>query len=105
MLITGLEQGGQLMTTTDVDTWPADASGVQGAELMQRFLAHAERFNTEIVFDHITEVDLSHRPFVLKGDNGAVYTCDSLIIATGAAAQYLGLPSEQRSEERRVGKE
>ncbi len=95
MLITGLEQGGQLMTTTDVDNWPADASGVQGPELMQRFLAHAERFNTEIVFDHITEVDLSHRPFVLKGDNGGEYTCDSLIIATGAAAQYLGLPSEQ----------
>lgn len=95
MLVTGMEQGGQLMTTTDVDNWPADAMGVQGPELMQRFLAHAERFNTEIVFDHITEVDLSKRPFTLKGDSGAVYTCDSLIIATGAAAQYLGLPSEQ----------
>src|SRR5690606_40890731 len=82
-------------TTTDVDNWPADAMGVQGPELMQRFLAHAERFNTEIVFDHITEVDLSQRPFTLKGDSGSVFTCDSLIIATGAAAQYLGLPSEQ----------
>ncbi|NLC35196.1 MAG: thioredoxin-disulfide reductase [Alcaligenaceae bacterium] len=95
MLITGLEQGGQLMTTTDVDNWPADAMGVQGPELMQRFLAHAERFNTDIVFDHITEVDLSTRPFKLKGDGGGEYTCDSLIISTGAAAQYLGLPSEQ----------
>jgi len=95
MLITGLEQGGQLMTTTDVDNWPADAMGVQGPELMQRFLAHAERFNTEIVFDHITEVKLSDRPFELKGDSGNTYTCDSLIISTGAAAQYLGLPSEQ----------
>lgn len=95
MLVTGMEQGGQLMTTTDVDNWPADAEGVQGPELMQRFLAHAERFNTEIVFDHIAEVDLSNRPFRLKGDGGAEYTCDSLIIATGAAAQYLGLPSEQ----------
>lgn len=95
MLITGLEQGGQLMTTTEVDNWPADVAGVQGPELMQRFLAHAERFNTEVVFDHITEVDLSRRPFTLKGDSGATYTCDSLIIATGAAAQYLGLPSEQ----------
>src|SRR5690554_2656229 len=95
MLITGLEQGGQLMTTTDVDNWPADAMGVQGPDLMQRFLAHAERFNTEIVFDQITEVDLSQRPFRLKGDGGNEYTCDSLIISTGAAAQYLGLPSEQ----------
>lgn len=95
MLVTGLEQGGQLMTTTDVDNWPADAMGVQGPDLMQRFLAHAERFNTEIVFDQITEVDLSQRPFQLKGDGGTTYTCDSLIIATGAAAQYLGLPSEQ----------
>ena len=95
MLVTGLEQGGQLMTTTDVDNWPADAMGVQGPELMQRFLAHAERFNTEIVFDHITEVDLSQRPFRLKGDSEGTYTCDSLIISTGAAAQYLGLPSEQ----------
>lgn len=95
MLVTGMEQGGQLMTTTDVDNWPADAEGVQGPELMQRFLAHAERFNTEVVFDHISEVDLSNRPFRLKGDGGAEYTCDSLILATGAAAQYLGLPSEQ----------
>lgn len=95
MLITGMEQGGQLMTTTDVDNWPADAMGVQGPELMQRFLAHAERFNTEIVFDQIAEVDLSERPFKLKGDGGNEYTCDSLIISTGAAAQYLGLPSEQ----------
>ena len=95
MLITGMEQGGQLMTTTDVDNWPADAMGVQGPELMQRFLAHAERFNTEIVFDQIAEVDLSARPFKLKGDGGNEYTCDSLIISTGAAAQYLGLPSEQ----------
>src|SRR5690554_6496349 len=79
MLITGMEQGGQLMTTTDVDNWPADAMGVQGPELMQRFLAHAERFNTEIVFDQITEVNLSDRPFELKGDSGSTYTCDSLI--------------------------
>ncbi len=95
MLVTGLEQGGQLMTTTDVDNWPADASGVQGPELMQRFLAHAERFNTDIVFDHIVKVDLSSRPFLLSSDSGTDYTCDSLIVATGAAAQYLGLPSEQ----------
>jgi len=95
VLITGLEQGGQLMTTTDVDNWPADAQGVQGPDLMQRFQAHAERFNTELVFDHIASVDLSKRPFTLTGDTGAVYTCDALIIATGASAQYLGLPSEQ----------
>lgn len=95
MLITGLEQGGQLMTTTDVDNWPADAQGVQGPDLMQRFQAHAERFETEMVFDHIASVDLSKRPFTLTGDTGEVYTCDSLIIATGASAQYLGLPSEQ----------
>jgi thioredoxin reductase (NADPH) len=95
VLITGLAQGGQLMTTTDVDNWPADAEGVQGPDLMQRFLAHAERFNTEIVFDHIASVDLSKRPFTLTGDGGAQYTCDALIIATGASAQYLGLPSEQ----------
>jgi thioredoxin reductase (NADPH) len=94
MLITGMAQGGQLMTTTDVDNWPADASGVQGPELMQRFLQHAERFNTQIVFDHINEVDLSKRPFTLKGDSGS-YTCDTLIIATGASAKYLGLPSEE----------
>jgi thioredoxin reductase (NADPH) len=95
VLVTGLEQGGQLMTTTDVDTWPADAQGVQGPDLMQRFQAHAERFNTELVFDHIASVDLSKRPFTLTGDTGALYTCDALIIATGASAQYLGLPSEQ----------
>ncbi|CAN1541284.1 TrxB Thioredoxin reductase [Burkholderiaceae bacterium] len=93
-LITGIAQGGQLMTTTEVDNWPADASGVQGPELMQRFLAHAERFNTEIVFDHINEVQLGQRPFVLKGDSGS-YSCDTLIISTGASAKYLGLPSEE----------
>jgi thioredoxin reductase (NADPH) len=94
VLVTGLAQGGQLMTTTEVDNWPADVMGVQGPELMQRFLQHAERFNTEIVFDHVNEVDLSKRPFTLKGDAGT-YTCDALIIATGASAKYLGLPSEQ----------
>ena len=94
VLITGIAQGGQLMTTTDVENWPADPDGVQGPELMDRFLKHAERFNTEIIFDHIHTVDLKQRPFVLKGDS-AVYTCDALIIATGASAQYLGLPSEQ----------
>ena len=94
LLITGIAQGGQLMTTTEVDNWPADTNGVQGPELMQRFLAHAERFNTEIVFDHIHTVELNKRPFVLKGDSGE-YTCDSLIIATGASAKYLGLPSEE----------
>lgn len=95
VLITGLEQGGQLMTTTEVDNWPADADGVQGPDLMQRFQAHAERFNTEFIYDHIASVDLSKRPFTLNGDSGEVYTCDALIIATGASAQYLGLPSEQ----------
>jgi thioredoxin reductase (NADPH) len=94
MLVTGLAQGGQLMTTTDVDNWPADAQGVQGPELMQRFLEHAERFATQIVFDHVHQVDLSRRPFTLTGDSGS-YTCDALIIATGASAKYLGLPSEQ----------
>ena len=94
LLVTGIAQGGQLMTTTDVDNWPADVQGVQGPELMQRFQAHAERFKTEIVFDHINAVDFSRRPFTLKGDSGE-YTCDSLIIATGASAKYLGLPSEQ----------
>jgi thioredoxin reductase (NADPH) len=93
MLVTGMAQGGQLMTTTDVDNWPADVQGVQGPELMQRFLDHAQRFNTEIVFDHINAVDLSRRPFSLKGDSFE-YTCDSLILATGASAQYLGLTSE-----------
>jgi thioredoxin reductase (NADPH) len=94
LLITGLAQGGQLMTTTDVDNWPADAQGVQGPELMQRFLAHAERFQTQVVFDHIHSVDLAKRPFTLTGDSGT-YACDALIIATGASAKYLGLPSEQ----------
>ncbi|MDD3786466.1 MAG: thioredoxin-disulfide reductase [Hydrogenophaga sp.] len=94
VLVTGIAQGGQLMTTTEVDNWPADVDGVQGPELMQRFLAHAERFKTEIVFDHINAVDLSVRPFVLKGDSGE-YSCDALIIATGASARYLGLPSEE----------
>src|SRR5690606_29680071 len=95
VLVTGLEQGGQLMTTTEVDNWPADVAGVQGPDLMQRFMEHAQRFNTEMVFDHIASVDLSKRPFTLTGDTGATYTCDALIIATGASAQYLGLPSEQ----------
>ena len=94
LLITGMAQGGQLMTTTEVDNWPADVMGVQGPELMQRFQEHAERFKTEIVFDHINQVDLSKRPFTLTGASG-VYTCDSLIIATGASAKYLGLPSEE----------
>ena len=93
MLITGIAQGGQLMTTTEVDNWPADVDGVQGPELMQRFQAHAERFKTKIVFDHIHTVDFSKRPFTLTGDSG-VYTCDALILATGASAKYLGLPSE-----------
>jgi thioredoxin reductase (NADPH) len=93
-LITGLAQGGQLMTTTDVDNWPADATGVQGPELMARFQQHAERFGTEIIFDHIHTVDLKGRPFTLQGDQGT-YTCDALVIATGASAKYLGLPSEE----------
>ena len=93
LLITGIAQGGQLMTTTEVDNWPADVHGVQGPDLMQRFLEHAERFNTQVVFDHINKVDFSKRPFTLTGDSG-VYTCDSLIIATGASAMYLGLDSE-----------
>ena len=95
VLITGIAQGGQLMTTTDVENWPADADGVQGPDLMARFQAHAERFNTELIFDHIHTVDLKTRPFALKGDSD-VYTCDALIIATGASAQYLGLPSEEK---------
>ena len=94
VLITGLAQGGQLMTTTDVDNWPADAQGVQGPDLMTRFQQHAERFETEFVFDHINEVDLSATPKKLIGDN-ATYTADAVIIATGASARYLGLPSEQ----------
>ena len=95
VLVTGMAQGGQLMTTTEVDNWPADAAGVQGPDLMQRFAAHAERFNTEMVFDQIASVDLSARPFRLTGDGGEQYTCDALIIATGASAKYLGLPSEE----------
>jgi thioredoxin reductase (NADPH) len=94
LLITGLEQGGQLMTTTDVDNWPGDADGVQGPELMDRMRRHAERFNTRIVHDHIHTAKLTERPFTLIGDSGT-YTCDALIIATGAAAKYLGLPSEE----------
>jgi len=93
VLVTGLAQGGQLMTTTEVENWPADVSGVQGPELMQRFLDHAQRFNTEIVFDHIHTAELNAKPFRLTGESAA-YTCDALIIATGASAQYLGLPSE-----------
>jgi thioredoxin reductase (NADPH) len=94
VLVTGMEQGGQLTTTTEVDNWPGDHDGVQGPELMVRMQKHAERFNTEIVFDHINETDLSKRPFTLKGDAGT-YTCDALIIATGASAMYLGLESEE----------
>jgi thioredoxin reductase (NADPH) len=94
MLVTGIAQGGQLMTTTDVDNWPADVDGVMGPDLMQRFLKHAERFDTRVVFDHIDEVDLGRRPFMLRGDSDR-YSCDALVIATGASAKYLGLPSEQ----------
>ncbi|MGD1990147.1 MAG: FAD-dependent oxidoreductase, partial [Chromatiales bacterium] len=94
VLITGMEQGGQLMTTTDVDNWPGDNDGVQGPELMERMLNHATRFDTEVIFDYISEVDFSERPFRLKGDSAA-YTCDALIIATGASAMYLGLESEE----------
>ena len=94
VLVTGMAQGGQLMTTTDVDNWPADVTGVQGPDLMQRFLQHAERFDTRIVADHISSVDLSARPFKLQGDSGS-YSCDALVIATGASAKYLGLPSEE----------
>lgn len=94
VLVTGLAQGGQLMTTTEVDNWPADADGVQGPELMARFQKHAERFNTEIIFDHIHTAQLQQKPFTLIGDSGT-YTCDALIIATGASAKYLGLPSEE----------
>ena len=95
LLITGMAQGGQLMTTTEVDNWPADTDGVQGPELMARFEAHARRFDTEIIFDHIHTAQLQQRPFTLVGDSGS-YTCDALIIATGASAQYLGLPSEEK---------
>lgn len=94
VVITGMEQGGQLTTTTDVDNWPGDVEGLQGPALMERMLKHAERFDTQIVFDHINKTDLSKRPFTLHGDS-SVYTCDALIIATGASAQYLGLPSEE----------
>jgi thioredoxin reductase (NADPH) len=94
MLITGMAQGGQLMTTTEVDNWPADVMGVQGPELMDRFLKHAERFNTDVVFDHIHTVHFDKRPFRLIGDS-AEYTCDALIISTGASAKYLGIPSEE----------
>ncbi len=94
VLLTGMDQGGQLMTTTDVDNWPADAHGVMGPDLMQRFAEHAKRFHTEIIFDHVHEVDFSKRPFTLRAGSSE-YTCDALIIATGASAKYLGLPSEQ----------
>ena len=100
-MFTGIEQGGQLMTTTDVDNWPGDVEGLQGPELMDRMLRHAERFNTEVVNDHINDVDLSVRPFKLTGDYGT-YTCDALIIATGATAKYLGLPSEEAFKGRGV---
>lgn len=95
LLITGMQAGGQLTTTTDVDNWPGDAEGVQGPELMERMKQHAERFNTEVLFDHINEVSLGEKPYTLKGDSGT-YTCDALIIATGASARYLGLPTEQQ---------
>ncbi len=95
VLITGIAQGGQLMTTTDVENWPADAHGLQGPDLMARFQEHAGRFNTTMIFDHIHTVDFKKKPFTLQGDN-ATYTCDALIIATGASAQYLGLPSEEK---------
>ncbi|WP_295446055.1 thioredoxin-disulfide reductase [uncultured Thiodictyon sp.] len=101
VLITGLEQGGQLMTTTDVDNWPGDPDGAQGPALMDRMRRHAERFETEIIFDHINQADLSGPPFTLTGDS-AVYTCDALIITTGASARYLGLPSEQEFRGRGV---
>jgi thioredoxin reductase (NADPH) len=94
VLITGLEQGGQLTTTTEVENWPGDAEGLQGPDLMQRMLEHAERFDTEVIFDHIHTADLGQRPFRLEGDSG-VYTADSIVIATGASAKYLGLPSEE----------
>jgi thioredoxin reductase (NADPH) len=102
MLLTGLHQGGQLMTTTEVDNWPGDVEGLLGPALMQRMHAHAERFGTEMVADHIARVDLSRRPFLLEGDGADRYTCDALIIATGASARYLGLPSEERFRGRGV---
>ena len=101
VLITGLEQGGQLTTTTDVDNWPGDDNGVQGPELMERMKRHAERFGTEIIFDQVNSVDFSTRPLQLTGDSGQ-YTCDSLVICTGASAMYLGLPSEEAFKGRGV---
>jgi thioredoxin reductase (NADPH) len=101
VLVTGLEQGGQLMTTTEVDNWPGDHAGIMGPELMERMRLHAERFNTEIIFDHIHKADVTKRPFTLTGDNGE-YTCDALILATGASAQYLGIPSEEKFKGRGV---
>jgi thioredoxin reductase (NADPH) len=101
VIITGLEQGGQLMTTTDVDNWPGDPEGVQGPDLMERMRLHAERFNTQVVFDQINKVDVKQRPFQLSGDSGT-YTCDALIIATGASAMYIGLPSEEKFRGRGV---
>ena len=94
VLITGVEQGGQLMTTTDVDNWPGDVEGLQGPALMERMRQHAERFATDVIFDHINGIELARHPLRLVGDNG-VYTCDALVIATGASARYLGLPSEE----------
>lgn len=101
VLITGMQQGGQLTTTTEVDNWPGDPEGLQGPQLMERMREHAERFNTEIIFDHINEADLTNRPFRLKGDSGE-YTCDALIVATGASAKYLGLESEENFKGRGV---
>ena len=101
VIVTGMEQGGQLMTTTEVDNWPGDPEGVQGPELMERMLRHAERFGTEILFDHIHQAELQERPFRLTGDSG-VYSCDALVIATGASARWLGLPSEQQFRGRGV---
>lgn len=102
VLIAGMEQGGQLMTTTDVDNWPGDIEGLMGPILMERMQKHAERFNTEVIADHIVKVDFKTRPFHLTGDSGTVYTCDALIIATGASAKYLGIPSEQAFKGRGV---
>ena len=95
VIITGLEQGGQLMTTTEVDNWPGDVEGLQGPDLMQRMLAHVERYGTQVIFDHIQSVDFSKKPYTLNGDINGSYTCDALIIATGASAMYLGLESEE----------
>src|SRR5699024_1424016 len=101
VLVTGIQQGGQLTTTTDVENWPGDAEGLTGPALMERMKVHAERFETEILFDHINSVDLNQRPFLLTGDN-STYSCDALIIATGASAKYLGLPSEEAFQGRGV---